>query len=388
MNSVTIESTGKISNSNINAASGSAEDIQAAIDWIVAHGGIGNVYVPEGEFAFIMLDTHGVIIPGGVNVIGAGKDKTILRQTLPPEAAFMFHVDGSSGLPTRISGISFISYKVAVEDEPFTQGIYVINALDYRIDHCYFEDFTSKAILTKGGRGLIDHVDIDNPYKDDPNVLGGVDGGGRKVWGYGIIPVGVDVWRNADYYLGQYDGLTDIAYIENCNFSRTRHAIAGNGYGWYVVRHSIFYDPRPEHFGIIDVHGLGPGGRGLEAYNNSIHGSVYYWTGTEMDYSRTVPWLSIAVSLRGGSGVVYNNKFIDIHTGIQLLEEAKDPPVRIDDLWIWDNEMITQDAPPGQTGEDGTYLAATSFTEGDEYHLTQRPDYVAYTYPHPLALEP
>ena len=106
-----------------------------------------------------------------------------------------------------------------------------------------------------------------------------------------------------------------------------------------------------------------------------------------MDYSGTGRWVSWAVYLRAGGGVVYNNKFIDIHIGLYLSEE-NDPPITLNDLWIWDNDMITQDAAPGWTGPDGTYIEPTVFTEGVEYHLSPRPNYTPYPYPHPLTIEP
>ena len=47
---ITIGNFGRISFLNVNASSGSAIDIQAAVDQVVAESGIGNVYIPSGIF--------------------------------------------------------------------------------------------------------------------------------------------------------------------------------------------------------------------------------------------------------------------------------------------------------------------------------------------------
>jgi hypothetical protein len=391
---------------SITAASGSAADIQTAVDQVVAAGGIGDVHIPEGDFA-CDIDTslgpnpppfsrpYAVLIPGGVSIIGQGIGKTILRQTAEPvNLGNMFIIDGRNGLRIRISGITFIGAPFSVEGEPaYTNGIYMHGATDFRIDHCHFENWNSKAISCSNtyegawgdNRGVIDHCNFDNTYKDDPDIEG-AGTSGRKVWGYGIIPGGKGIDQPTDYYLGKYDGLEDIVYIEDCNFSRTRHAIASNSYGWYVVRNSRFYEPRPEHYPIIDVHGFNFG-RGLEAYNNEIYGCEYKWNGT--DEVSTGRWLSIAFGIRGGGGVIFNNSLIDINRGITLSDESPESGEgRIDDLWIWDNSMITQDAPSGYTGDDGTYILPAEFMEGVEYHLAEMPGYTPYPYPHPLTIEP
>jgi len=378
-NSVVIESAGQISTANVTARSGSPEDIQAAVDAVVAAGG-GTVYVPEGDFEFDIdpnkTDSHGyivgVIIPGGINIFGAGKDKTILRQPKnPPRNSRMFHVDGKNNLPVRISGIKFIActnltgYENPIdgEDAITQRGICLLRVTDFRVDHCSFIDFSGTGVIADNryaprgaNRGVIDHCDFDNPYKDIWE---------RTLWGYGVGVGGTqlwDDWQSIDHYLGKYDGVNDIIYIEDCNFSRCRHAVTSNGGGFYVVRHCRFTEPRKTNYAPIDVHGLagytGPGGRGLEAYDNEIVG---------------VAGVSPAFWIRGGGGVIYNNIITDCNQGVVLAKEGDITENWVHDLWIWGNSMNM-----------GTLLVNHgNYTEGTEFFLSEK-SYTPYPYPHPL----
>lgn len=399
MNSVVIRSTGEISLFEVTAESGSPEDIQVAVDAVVAIGG-GTVYVPEGDFAF-NIDPNktkngnptGVIIPGGVNIIGAGINKTILRQARADiQESHMVYADGLNGKPIRISGIKFIGN---VTDENINnRGVRMLRATDFRIDHCSFVDFSGHAIIASNylepygaNRGVIDHNDFDNPYKDDPNVIG-AGTGGRKIWAYGVGVTGTGYnWEdNIDNLLGKYDGLSNIVYIENNNFSRTRHAIASNSGGFYVARYNTFIEPRPEHFQMIDVHGTSGttplvGGRGLEAYNNVLYGTEYKWMA-----SPPYPWASLGFGIRGGGGVIFNNSIVDSKTGIRLeVDPGSQEKCKVKNLWIWYNTMSKQYMPES---ESMTYLSNPGgYIENQDYFLYEKPGYVPYPYPHPLTLE-
>jgi len=376
---VTIQSTGQISILNINAQGGSVEDIQAAVDLIIAQGGIGNVYIPEGIFNFTITSEKvaGVVIPGGINIIGAGKNKTILRENVaPPSFAPMFQIDGLNGYKTRISGISFIGYPVSSENESWTVGLNIYQASDYRVDHCSFINFTSKAIYAGNpapygdNRGVIDHCDFDNPYKDDPNVIG-ADISGRKLWGYGVIITGriTGALDTIEELLGHYDNLHDIVYVEDCNFTRTRHNIDQNQEAFYVLRFSNVSEPRPEHFSQVETH---PSGIGMEIYNNTIRGCEYTWP-EPYDPTR---WESKGVGMRDGGGVIYHNEFIDQKHAIYLSSCT--------DLFIWDNILSWDLMPESQSIN---YVTSSGPIEDVDYYFSQRTGYSPYTYPHPLTIE-
>ena len=372
MNDVIITSTGRISATNVTASSGSPDDIQAAVDVVEAAGG-GNVYIPEGNFSFVIDPAKigptnrptGVNIRGGVSIIGGGIDKTILYQPSdPPLGGSMFAVDGRNNKKIRISGITF---KGCVTSEDASGGgITIVAGKDYRVDHCKFIDFAGQGIFATNhmapygaNRGVIDHCNFDNPYKD---IIGGL-------WGYGITVIGTYYnWEDINNLLGRYDGLSNIVYIEDCNFSRTRHAVSSTGGGYYVVRHCTLSEPRPKNFGMIDIHGVsgyeGVGGRGLEAYDNLIIGAA--------DYAASqVFWL------RGGGGVIFNNTIQGCAYGVMLTEEAgQQEKCKVHDLWIWNNAQ-----------DGGTFLTPGDYTENVDYFLYQKAGYVLYPYPHPLTFE-
>jgi len=370
---ITISTSGQISTTTIWAKSGFAEDIQNAVDKVASLGG-GTVYIPEGTFlwnASSFTQTFGgrptgVIIPGGVNVIGAGANKTILQVIeRAPDNALMFGVDGG-GKPVRISGIHFIGY--VVDESENIGAIRIVDGKDFRVDHCIFENFDNAGITTrkqssnKIHRGVIDHNIFDNPYKETME---------NPQWGYGIIVVAYHgikdiIWKPLDYYLGKYED--NVVYIEDNIFHRCRHSIASNEGGYYVARYNVFDSPIPPNFGIIDVHGVSGsgemGGRGLEAYNNIIIGAKGYEA-------------SQAFWIRGGGGVIFNNTMQNILYGIGLYKENPNSEYWVKDLYIWNNSMDRGEL----INNSGNY------TENVDYFLYEKPDYTPYPYPHPLTLQ-
>jgi len=373
MENTTIKNIGQILATTIWAKSGTPEDIQAAVDAAAAAGG-GTVYIPEGIFlwnASSFTQTFwgrptGVIIPGGVNVIGAGVNKTILQVIeRAPDNALMFGVDGK-GKPARISGIHFKGY--VVDETENIGGIRLVDVKDFRVDHCIFENFDNAAILTrkqsstKVHRGVIDHNIFDNPYKEIME---------NSRWGYGIIVsayYGIKdiIWKPLDDYLGKYED--NVVYIEDNIFHRCRHSIASNEGGYYVARYNVFDSPIPPNFGIIDVHGVSgyeePGGRGLEAYGNIIIGAEGY------DASQ-------AFWIRGGGGVIFNNTMQNILYGVGLYKENPNPEYWVKDLYIWNNSM-----------DRGKLINNYgNYTENVDYFLYAKPGYTPFPYPHPLTLQ-
>jgi len=364
MNSVVLRSSGQII-PYVNARSCSPTDIQVAVNVASAAGG-GTVNVPSGV-GYFNDDT--VTIPGGVNIIGAGIGNTILHQTKAAPFNKMFYIDGSNGKRTRISGIQFEGNVTSSSDDVYGTGVSFYAAIDFRIDHCKFTDFPNMAIGVSGNypvgttRGVIDHNDIDNPYKD---IYGGN-------WAYGVIVSGLAyAWHdNINDFLGKYETAPagfPIVYIEDNNFSRCRHAIASNQGAWYVARYNTIREERPPNFGSIDVHGsagaTAPGGRGLEAYNNTIIGSVGYENAQ-------------AFWIRGGGGVIYDNTMQNIWKGVGLYRDSQIPAYQVKDLYIWDNTM-----------DRGTLIDNyAGYTENVDYFLFANSGYTPYPYPHPLTLE-
>jgi hypothetical protein len=396
MNTVVINSTGKISLFSITAKSGSPVDIQTAVNAVAAAGG-GTVYVPAGTFTFNPpMNGSGVVIPFNVpiSIIGAGIGVTVLQETVNSGSSDMFDRSWSgqqySGSSVRISGISFVGF---VMDESVTSniGIGIQCTQDFRIDHCSFQNFAGMAIYTDDNtgsyslidRGVIDHCTFDNPYKavlQPHNASGSY----YSVWGYGIVLVGdYSTWNPLSYYLGQYNNL--IIYIENCNFSRCRHAIASNGNGYYVSRYNYFQECAP--YGQNDVHGNagnGVGGRGLESYSN-----VFNFT--DESYS---DGQDAAVEPRGGGGVTWNNTVI-LTAGygtdtVQFSNDGESAPYDVEQFYIWNN---TAQWTNGTAVDFNSKIFPWDYVQNVNYFLrapNQTLDgftYTPYTYPHPLTLQ-
>jgi hypothetical protein len=360
---VTIKSTGTISTSSITAKSGSIDDLQVAIDTAHANG-IGTVHIPAGTFVFNPNGTMhdgtpaGVTSFGGINIIGAGSDKTILQETVDTVHT-MIHVDGSNGLPYEISGIRFQGY---VGSESYSNtGIVLQGSTDYRVDNCWFDSFSGTAVIGQSSvRGVVDHNNFSNSYKTAAP--------GNWTWGYGVLVWDLNpaAWSSDASLLGQYYGATDIVYVEYNNFTQMRHCVTNSQNGYYVARFNTITNEIPWNFGSIDVHGFNDG-RGCEAYNNTITATPGYNAGQ-------------AAWLRGGTNTVFNNTFVNEAYGVIIEYEGgtpRDDPVN--NTYIWSNTMVGG----GAAFSNG---APATYTENVNYFLYARPGYTPFTYPHPLTL--
>jgi len=380
MNTVVINSIGKISLSKITANSGSASDIQAAVNVVEAAGG-GTVYIPSGTFYW---NNETVNSYGGINIIGASyagcgshptwtpyTATTILHNNKVAPFETMINVDGSNHKPFRISGIQFEGTVPSYDMDNGGGAIGIAKeAIDFRVDHCTFINFPGVAVIASNTftgtmRGVIDHNTIDNPYKV-------VNGGG--MWAYGVVVQGLGwAWDlDINHFLGKYETAPTgfpIVYIEDNVFSRCRHCVSSNQGAWYVARYNKMIDEIPPNYGSIDVHGTAgggsPGGRGLEAYNNTIIGTVNYTSAQ-------------AFWMRGGGGVIFNNTMQNILYGVTLAADAPGTPYQVKDLYIWGNTM-----------DRGTLILNNyaGYTENVDYFLSAKSGYTPYPYPHPLTLE-
>jgi hypothetical protein len=395
------------------ASSGSAPDIQAAVNLVASHGG-GTVHIPAGNFTFNINQNNiginnypvGVQIPGGVNVIGAGQGLTILYCPLTgwkssggdPQTVYLNTMvvgDGTNNRPIRISGITFIGSVDqsfgADDDLHALSGISLYGVRDFRIDHCQFLDFTQHAIGTdnnyvqnpSGNCGVIDHCTIDNPYKD--TFLANT--GNIALWGYGIQVGGgfpTEPWNpNWSQFFGQYRH--DITYIEDCTISRCRHAVAGEpqNYGFYVLRHCTLIDMVQAGYGSYhDSHG---GSQGSECYDNTI-------INTPVDNRSTTgshwgEYEGIGFYPRGGFGLFYNNTIQNFQVGSAITlanDQSAWAFARLNGVWIWGNNYMNC------TTQLTLMPGAFTITENVEYFLrapSQAQDgftYTPYVYPHPL----
>jgi len=374
-NTVFIKSTGQIATVNIPARSGSPEDIQAAVDAVAAAGG-GTVHVPAGTFDW---DDETVRIrEDDITIKGAGIDVTILNQTHDAAGGGfddMFYFTNCENV-----AISYMTIKGLCTNDAGQvdgTGIMFLNCIDFRIHHCKLLDCPEAAVDVRSNnptmacRGLIDHCIIDNPYK---SIYGGA-------WAYGVqvksTAYSPTYWDDdISHFLGKYETIPTASpsvYIEDCEIYRTRHTVASNQLGWYCLRYNTLDQINANS--MVDIHGGRDagnpicGGRGLEAYNNTLN---HHGTG-------------FGFFTRGGDGAIYNNTITNVPTAIRLtLDDATDPePTR--SMFLWDNTFKSV-----QTEYD---INQAYFTEDVDYFFrapNQEDDgftYTPYTYPHPLVGE-
>jgi len=365
---IMVNSTSKAMAKDVTASSGSATDIQKAIDSVYASGG-GTVYIKPGTFPH---NGAAIKVKDGVSLMGAGQDKTILTNA-------NIRYRGSNSSPFRVSGLR-LSNRSYLE---------IRSCSNFRVDHITVESASGAAIsIQESFSGLIDHCAV--------RVTGSF---------YGIvISQGYKQYYPADWKpnANQLLGQSTAIFIEDCDFYGCHHAIVGHGNAHYVARYNSFQNGNSHQ---IDAHGpgYGPpcGTRLVEVYNNVFN------------YSPEYTWKAFAI--RGGDAVIFNNVIKDYDNGILLCLETRSEgpypvPMQVRNAWIWDNTFINlgknnEKRCPGDweagsphcnevlvwdIADDLKMESKNYIRENREYYLrkpTQEQDgftYKPYTYPHPL----
>ena len=418
MNRVIIRSSGQISTDlpTITAASGYWQDIQVAVNWVVAAGGIGNVYIPEGTFNFVNVGEswHRVDIPAGVNIFGAPTERTsgleydgvgmnpnnqvvewktvlVMPYEIPDNNLnnrkwfFRFQGTGDPNKPSRISDIKFVGYHTHGSRHG---GVEAYNIYDLRVDHCFFHNTAGCAVNIRSvangvTRAVVDHCRLVNDYGyvewwfEDCSVQ------------YGIMMRAVETTRweeDISKILGNYTEYT--VFIEDNYFSRWRHcACANDGIHWVFRHNSIEKD---SIVGSIDSHGTYDyvGTRAAEIYNNLIIDPIL--NKHPENYDTSIPANGqdgIVVNWRGGGGVFFNNYLRNYKYGVYMTDEGDVQKCYPHDIWIWNNTWVNV-----QHEVTTVYTGNYYITEDVDYFLrppNQEQDgfeYTPYPYPHPLTI--
>jgi hypothetical protein len=418
-----IPSTGQVLTNEVIAVTGYWADIQAAVDSVVANGGVGSVHIPEGRWQFIrngesMTAGAGKVrVPAGVDIFGAptirgtvngisnfvvpdpnapaggpgsakyGGWKTILYLPIdvgvsggdtPP---FFFMFTGSrtdwydNSKPSRISDIFFEGYRFEHPSSTLEVSPLQMNGIaDFRIDHCDFRSLGWGMWLWSHGvpstsYGVVDHCNIIN------NVgVAGWDMGSSNVQ-YGILCGGTGYYTSGHYWitnpmdvLGRYTPLS--VYIEDCQFSLWRHDIAANDDAHYVVRHCIF--DNDTGYSTLDAHGArGSAGRyGTRAVE--VYSCVFKNVGGEHYLGQ----------LFAGAVAFHDN---NVSSAYQTLYLGNDGSPYFDYAYLWGNRKT--DASGNDMGPMTIIPNIRGGVEALIFLNTQLPGYAEYTYPHPLTSE-
>ena len=350
---------------DIRVESGSDEDIQAAADQIGDEG--GTIFIPAGEFQYDSV----VHMPGGINLIGEGADKTIINIT--SSYGIKINSSGDQGGALRISGIRFNTDSNALR---------LYNIEDFRIHDCEFHAVSDTSspymvsITHKHGypkpRGVIDHCSFYFYGK-----------------GYGVH-VKPQPWPEEESRIAHL-GTAQNVFIEDCYFENPYHAASSFNGSHYVFRYNTLVDSVSG----VDAHGPGyeyiitepepqqyRGGRSVEIYENKFINASW-----------------APIKLRSGGGVIFNNDMINAkHAIILKLEDESYEATggeypgldQIHDMWIWGNYF--EDISMEEIYIYGDH--AEDFIKEDRDYFLREPSqgedgftYTPYTYPHPLVGE-
>jgi hypothetical protein len=320
---------------------GKRTTLQAALEQAQSSSTPTVIVLPAGAWNY---GDSGVEVDHLENVVllGAGASHTRLYRSVCHGGAIL-QVNRSENL--RISGIKFDGCD-ATSTDVTAEGIALWDAKNFRVDHCSFKQHSWAAVRVHGEhsnpRGVVDHCTFEHIFQG-------------KHEGYGVAVT------NNDVFLHEPFGSPKATFIEDCEFSRTRHAASANGAGRYVFRYNTVTNDENSH--AVDAHGAEgashSGTEWVEIYKNRIEQPIY-------DVA--------AVRIRGGKALVWDNEVHGYQIGVSLWEETGVPtgPVH-----IWGNDF-------GSAQSVGDLRGSPSYAFG------KPAGYAPYTYPHPLVsdLEP
>ncbi len=424
--SIILRSSGQITIPNVTAESGSARDIQAAVDWVAGHGGIGNVTIPEGIFNFVEVGEPWmtVNVPAGVNIFGATTQRDVNNQAVEWKTILVmpwevpgdwnsmptwFKLgDGSQdpNKPTRFSDIKLVGYR-SIDSSSITvnHGIEIYGIINFRIDHCMFEHVTGSGVNLPAWyqqnmkcSGVIDHCKFVNyhGFDDLANMTNGNIGYGVEIQrSYVSTPQGDPMpFEPTMDILGQYNDHT--VFIEDCYFSKWRHCVASGHGAHYVFRYNVI-DQDFGHFS-LDAHGLRDpqtgraGTRAVEIYENRFQNII-----SPDEHGGTSA--RGVMQNGGGCGVFFNNEIDSSYWAIALYAEdyVVSDTWHLKDFYMWGNKGTltpTITYTMGLIDSSRNVVEAWSrpaYDPTDPRYPNVDPSwsiagYTPYTYPHPLTM--
>lgn len=215
-----------------------------------------------------------------ITINGAGKTKTIITNNIQTSATCgstsnaLFNITGGPGKKLTISGIGFVQGSCVNGNSP-TIMIYLTgdNFVDWRIHNNDFTGTERVYSVWSFGAAQSGLIDNNTHYYGKPLVYGATSN-----------------WATDTDLGGE-----SFVFIENNSFDKATFANAmdANYGGKFVSRYNNYIN------GELYIHGANTtlrGGRAFEIYNNNFTAKID---------------LSVAGFLRGGTGVVYNNRWLE-----------------------------------------------------------------------------
>lgn len=392
---------------------GENQNIQPAIQAAINFAANGDeIDLPEGSFIF----NNDITITKFISIKGIGSTRTILyRENNTPDAVleswgpiFTFDINKTYSSNIVISNICFKSKTPSLKDGDGGSlaadfGLKFINAVDFTVTNCRFENFGNAAISVIHedllSRGLIYKNEFFHNAKG-PTGLG---------LGYGVVVYGGNTqWTSSPEF-----GTSNFIFIEDNSFDYHRHAVAAGGCARYVFRYNTVSNNLIAQ--AVDAHEARQtdgsnyySTRAVEIYNNTIVNSTFK-DGTPIITGQSAKLLTeTAILIRGGEALVFNNTINGYRFGVGVInfvvQGAQNYPIFTQigyksgqayganhtgtdsntgdgDLFAWNNNFTKY---LDVSGSDTFYnYQPEYFKDGRDYHLLSKPNYTPYIYPHP-----
>lgn len=336
----------------IQATSCAFSSVQAAVQAAIVSGSMSLIRIPSGTCDW---RSNVLNLPGGVSLKGAGKTATILRGSSGSKLN-LITVDCANGKTSRVSDLTLIGKGNGTI--PDGGLLFVNGCTDFMVFNSTFRDFANFGVGVRGNsRGVIFGNDfLDNYRANQP--------GGQT--GYGVVVMGDGTWPPLEL------GTANAVFVESNYFSGNRHSIASNNGSRYVFRYNTLVAVElTRDFHLMDAHGLSSsprGSRSWEIYHNTVT--------TKLLTPDPIPSV---VRTRGGDGVIFNNTVINPATVVNMVEFMLD---RVSPYPAQD--QMTAGYSWNNTPNTLHNLTPSNLVEGRDYFQYAKPEYIPYTYPHPL----
>lgn len=354
----------RIAVATVYTTNGSQSGVQSACN-AAADGDV--ITLPSGTLKW----SKGVTVNTGVTIQGAGVSKTSLANPGANFSLFTINCDQSE---TRVTGIAFKG-QFAIE----ISGSYT--TAEFRINDCSFNCRRTQGILIQfsgNAPGLVDHC----------SFTGG--DASEMIHNLGMGPDSNAVWLD-----DVYPGSASAVYIENCTFTKDP---LKDSYFWGTSAIESYYGSRTViRYSIakgcqFDQHGTAGmiGARWFEFYNNT------FYTPPGMNQSNYI-------TLRGGSGAVFNNvntgsntaqgaiELYDENGGASPLYLARGINQNYSPVYIWGNStgMLAISSSSNVQVNRDYFVSQAQLSSMIKWQLTTDNantvyNYSPFVYPHPL----
>lgn len=406
---------------------GADANIQPAIQAAVKSAVNGDIIqLPAGQFYV----NSNVYITKFISIKGAGIGKTILYRleaatddnltnSINWRGIFRFDINSTTKSGIVVSDITFKSKKPSmVKGDGLSLaadiGVEMVNCYGFVITRCRFENFGNGAVSIMHDDSIVSGLICKNEFYHN---VKGADGLGL---GYGVVIYGA----NKKWIQKPRFGTGNFIFVEDNTFDYHRHSIAAGGCALYVFRYNTVKNNVAANTAhAIDAHeaNLTKGDnyystRAIEVYNNNVinttfkDGTTDIANGTLITSGKDVSLLvECAIRTRGGESLIHDNYIEGYRFGVGLINTLSsttypcayqqgylsglkygpthtgvDEEKGSGDVFIWNDRFKFYNSKDSKNVYFYNYSTDDIKNERD-YHLSAKPNYTTYTYPHPLS---